>query len=696
MAYRLGVDIGGTFTDATLIDEDGGSVFCAKVPSTPAAPADGFMSAVERILETNRVEPAQVSYIVHGTTVATNAIIEAKTAPTAFLTTAGFRDMLEIARQTRPSLYDLHFEKTPPLVPRRLSFGIPERMGADGEVLVPLDESAVVRVAAELRRTQVEAVAVCLLHSYANPDHEKRVGAILRRDLPAAAVSLSSSVAPEFREYMRASTTVINACIQPVVGRYLAAIEAGLKELGLNAGLLVMQSGGGVFSAASAARKPVFMVESGPAAGVIGAAHLGSTCAYGDIISFDMGGTTAKLGLIRNGQPQITKDYEVGTSAHSAGGGRGQGYPIRTPVVDLVEIGAGGGSVAWVDSGGGLRVGPHSAGADPGPACYGQGGEAPTITDANAVLGRLDPDYFLGGEIRLDIGAARRAVEEHCSRPLGMEVVEAAHGIVEIANAAMVNALRLVSVQKGYDPRDFALVAFGGSGPVHANRLAQLAQIPTAVIPSSPGTASALGLLLTDLEHDYAGSVLERVETLDPGAVERLCRSLEEQGQQALESEGVEKGARRMVRLAELRYVGQSYELTVPMTTALLGEEAKKAMLARFHDAHERAYGFKAEGEPVELVHVRVRAIGRMARPESRRMQGPVGTLEEARRSERPVYFAAAGGFVDCSIFDRPLLGRGAVVNGPAVIEEVDSTTVVEPGYAAQVDPLGPLVLRPA
>ena len=695
MACRLGVDIGGTFTDATLIDEDGGSVFSAKVPSTPAAPADGFMAAVERILQSSRAAPAQVSYIVHGTTVATNAIIEAKTAPTAFLTTAGFRDMLEIARQTRPSLYDLHFEKTPPLVPRQLCFGIPERLDAGGEVLAPLDEAAVRRVAAELRRTRVEAVAVCLLHSYANPGHEKRVGAILRRDLPAVTVSLSSAVAPEFREYLRASTTVINACIQPVVSRYLAAIEAGLKELGLNAGLLVMQSGGGVFSAAAAARKPVFMVESGPAAGVIGAAHLGSTCGYGDIISFDMGGTTAKLGLVRNGQAQITKDYEVGATAHAAGGGRGQGYPIRTPVVDLVEIGAGGGSVAWVDSGGGLRVGPHSAGADPGPACYGQGGERPTITDANAVLGRLDPGYFLGGEIALDPEAARRAVEVHCARPLGLEVVEAAHGIVEIANSAMVNALRLVSVQKGYDPRDFALVAFGGSGPVHANRLAQLARIPTAVIPLSPGTASALGLLLTDLEHDYAASVLQRVDEVQPAAVERLCRSLEEQGRQALEREGVEEEARQTLRLAELRYVGQSFELTVPLAGAPLDEAAIKAVLARFHDAHERAYGFKAGDEPVELVHLRVRAIGRMARPESRRLQDPGGTLEEARRSTRPVYFAAAGGFVDCPIYTRRRLAPGAVVNGPAVIEEADSTTVVEPGYAARVHPLGPLLLRP-
>ena len=696
MAYRLGVDIGGTFTDATLIDEDSGTISSAKVPSTPAAPAAGFMVAVERILKANGVAPGQVSYIVHGTTVATNALIEAKVAPTAFLTTEGFRDMLEIARQTRPSLYDLHFEKTPPLVPRNLCFGIPERLSAVGAVLAPLDEDTVRRVAEKLRNARVEAVAVCLLHSYANPEHENRVGAILRQTLPGVTVSLSAAVAPEFREYLRASTTVINACIQPVVGRYLAAIQTGLQELGLNPEFLVMQSSGGVISAAAAARRPVYMVESGPAAGVIGAAHLGTTCGYRDIISFDMGGTTAKLGLVQDGQPQITKDYEVGTRAHAGGGGRGQGYPIRTPVVDLVEIGAGGGSVAWVDSGGGLRVGPHSAGADPGPACYGQGGERPTITDANAVLGRLNPNYFLGGEIGLDLKAARRAIEEHCAGPLGLEVVEAAHGIVEIANTAMVNALRLVSVQKGYDPRNFALVAFGGSGPVHANRLAQLARIPTAVIPVSPGTASALGLLLTDLEHDYAASVLQRVEDVEPAAVERLCRSLEERGQGALESEGVEEGARQMVRLAELRYVGQSFELTVPLSGAPLDQGSIKSLLARFHQAHERAYGFKAEGEPVELVHVRVRAIGRMTRPESRRLQGAGGTLETARRSRRPVYFAAPGGFVDCPIYRRQSLGCSTVVNGPAVIEEADSTTVVEPGYAALVDPLGHMLLQPA
>ncbi|NKB70578.1 MAG: hydantoinase/oxoprolinase family protein [Candidatus Latescibacteria bacterium] len=695
MAYRLGVDIGGTFTDATLVDEASGAVATAKVPSTPAAPAVGFMAAVERILAANQVGPDQVSYIVHGTTVATNAIIEGKVARTAFLTTAGFRDMLEIARQIRPALYDLHFEKTPPLVPRQLCFGVPERLAADGQVLLPLDDKAVRQIAAQLQQAQVEAVAVCLLHAYARADHEERVGAILEELLPGVAVSLSSAVAPEFREYLRASTTVINACIRPVVERYLAEIGAGLRGAGLTAELLVMQSSGGVFSAQAAAQRPVYMVESGPAAGVIGAAHLGRTCGYGDIISFDMGGTTAKAGLVQDGQPRVTKDYEVGSRAQASGAGRGQGYPIRTPVIDLVEIGAGGGSIAWVDSGGGLRVGPHSAGASPGPVCYGQGGQRPTITDANAVLGRLNPEYFLGGEIGLDVAAAGRAIEEYCARPLGMDTVAAAYGIVEIANAAMVNALRLVSVQRGYDPRQFALVAFGGGGPVHANRLAAMAQIPTTVIPASPGTASALGLLTTDLEHEYSATVLQRLEGLDAAAVERLCGQLAQEGRQALDREGVEEGQRRLARLAELRYVGQSFELTVDLPEKTLDQGAIGELLAQFHQAHERAYGFSAPGEPVELVNVRLRASGRIARPASQPLAVGSGVVA-AQRSVRPVYFAECEGFVECPIYDRYKLEGEAVVEGPAVIEEIDSTTVLHPGYVARVDPLGPLILRPA
>ena len=456
--YRLGVDIGGTFTDATLINEETGEIRVGKVPSTPQDPSHGFMEATHRILREAGVSPDEVGYVVHGTTVATNSIIEGKVARTGFITTDGFRDLLEIQRQIRPSLYDLHFEKPRPLTPRYLCFGIPERLDAQGNVLTPLDESAVRNAAEQLRQENVESIAVCFLHAYINPNHEKRTGEILREALPDTIISLSSEVAPEFREYFRASTTVINASIRPVVGRYLQSIEARLRAEGLAAELLVMQSSGGVFTFEAASEKPVFMVESGPAAGVIAATYLGTTLDCPDVISFDMGGTTAKAGLIQNGTPTITKDYEVGTAAQTGvGASRGAGYPIRTPVIDLVEIGAGGGSIAWVDSGGVLRVGPQSAGADPGPVCYGAGGAEPTITDANLVLGRLNPSFFLGGEIELDVEAARRAIQEKCADPLNLDLVEAAHGIVEIANAAMVNALRLVSVQRGYDPRDFVL-----------------------------------------------------------------------------------------------------------------------------------------------------------------------------------------------------------------------------------------------
>ena len=564
--YRLGVDIGGTFTDATLINEETGEIRVGKVPSTPQDPSHGFMEATHRILREAAVSPDEVGYVVHGTTVATNSIIEGKVARTGFVTTDGFRDLLEIQRQIRPSLYDLQFEKPRPLTPRYLCFGVPERLDAQGNVLTPLDESAVRNVAEQLRQEDVESIAVCFLHSYINPNHEKRTGEILREILPDTIISLSSEVAPEFREYFRASTTVINASISPVVGRYLQSIEARLRAEGLEAELLVMQSSGGVFTFAAASEKPVFMVESGPAAGVIAATYLGTTLGYPDVISFDMGGTTAKAGLIQNGTPRITKDYEVGAAAQTGvGASRGAGYPIRTPVIDLVEIGAGGGSIAWVDSGGVLRVGPQSAGADPGPVCYGTGGTEPTITDANLVLGRLNPSFFLGGEIELDVEAARRAIQEQCADPLNLDVVEAAHGIVEIANAAMVNALRLVSVQRGYDPRDFVLTAFGGAGPVHANRLAAEIDVPTTIIPMSPGTTSAMGLLVTDLKHDYSTTLIQHVDQLDTAAVEKTYQELEAQGGTSLEREEVRPEDISFLRQVDMRYVGQSYELTVPL-----------------------------------------------------------------------------------------------------------------------------------
>ena len=694
MAYRLGIDIGGTFTDATLLQEETGELRIGKVPSTPRDPSAGFMEATHRVLRANNVSPDEVTYVVHGTTIATNSIIEGKLARAGFVTTDGFRDMLEIARQIRPSLYDLQFEKPKPLVPRHLCFGVTERLDAQGQVLTPLDEESVIQVAEALRRENVESVAVCLLHAYANPDHEKRVGEIIQDVIPETMISLSSEVAPEFREYFRASTTVINVGIQPLVARYLERIEKRLREEGVVAELLLMQSSGGVYSFAEARRKPVFLVESGPAAGVISAAYLGSNLGYKNIISFDMGGTTAKVGLIQNGTPTVTKDYEVGLTAQAgAGSHRGAGYPIRTPVIDLVEIGAGGGSIAWVDSGGILRVGPRSAGADPGPVCYGQGGTEPTITDANLVLGRLSADHFLGGEMSLDVEAARQAIKQRCADPVGMEAVEAAHGIVEIANAAMVNALRMVSVQRGYDPRDFVLVAFGGAGPVHANRLASEIEMPTTIIPMSPGTTSALGLLVTELKHDYSTTMIERVDRLDLGAVRRVYEELEGQGRETLEREGIPKAEMDFRWQVDIRYVGQSYELAIPLPGNRIDSAMLEQVLSRFHQEHDRAYGFSTPGEAVEFVNLRLTAIGQIIKPKLRELERSDGDLAAALISSRSVYFAEHGGYLDCPIYDRYKLAAGHLLKGPAIVTELDSTTVIHSGYRAEVDQYGNLVM---
>ena len=680
---RLAVDIGGTFTDATLIDERTGSVAIAKVLTTPSDPSEGFMHAVERALAEGSVGAGQVGSVVHATTVATNAIIEGKVARSGFITTEGFRDLLEIARQVRPSLYDTLFEKPKPLVPRDRAVGVRERLGPAGEVLIPLEDASVREAAALMRREEVESVAVCLLHSYVNPEHEQRIGAILAEELPGIPISLSAEVAPEFREYLRASTTVINAVIRPVVQRYLEGIESRLAEAGVEAKLLVMQSSGGVFGSEAAARRPVFMVESGPAAGVIASAHLGETLGQPDILSFDMGGTTAKVGLIRDGQPTVTKDYSVGGHATAGIGATSlSGYPVRTPVVDLVEIGAGGGSIAWIDSGGLLRVGPQSAGADPGPVCYRRGGTEPTVTDANVVLGRLNPAYFLGGEMGLDGESAGAAIERCLATPLGISVTDAANGIVEIANAAMVNALHLISVQRGYDPRDFTLVGFGGAGPVHANALARDAEMPTLVIPRSPGIFSATGLLTTDLKRDAAVTLVRRLDELEQGEAERAFVEMEAAGCRELEREGLAADAIESVRQIDLRYVGQSYELTIAA-----GED----LLARFHDEHERVYGFAAPAESVEVVSLRLTSVGKIVKPPARPLEAG-GSV--AAKETRQVYFGESSGYVECPIYDRYALPAGATFPGPAVVEEFDSTTVVHPGFTLRVDDLGNLVIE--
>ena len=692
--FRLGVDIGGTFTDATLVDESSGRLWNAKVSSTPGDPAQGFLTATRQILARAGLAPESLRYVVHATTVATNAIIEGKVAPTALITTEGFRDILEIARQIRPSLYDTLFEKPQPLVPRDRCFGVPERLDATGAVITPLDEAALPRIAAIIQEAGIESVAVCFLHSYLNPEHERQAGELLRAHAPDVAVSLSSEVAPEIREYFRASTTVINAALRPIVSRYLESIEARLRALGIPSELLVMQSSGGLMTFGDARRRPVFMVESGPAAGVITAAHLGEALGYQNVISFDMGGTTAKVGLVQDGAPRITKDYEVGSVAQPGSGGfRAGGYPIRTPVIDLVEIGAGGGSIAWVDPGGVLRVGPRSAGADPGPACYGQGGAEPTVTDANLVLGRLNPGHLLGGDLKLDGELAHAAIAERIAKPLGLDVVKAAHSIVEIANVAMINALRLVSVQRGHDPRDFALTAFGGAGPLHANRLAHEMNIPVTVIPTSPGTASALGLLVTDITYDYAATLIERVDRLEPGAVADVFADLRRQGAAALTAAGVAPADMAFVQNVDVRYVGQSYELSLPCPTGAEGGLVADDLLDEFHREHHRVYGHSVPGEPVETVNLRLTALGTIVKPPLLEKDAGACPLPEAQRGARRVFFGEAGAFVDCPIYDRYLLSPGTKVAGPAIVEEYDSTTVIHPGYYAAVDQYGTLLL---
>ena len=693
MSSRLAIDIGGTFTDATLVDESSGAVSVAKVSTTQADPSLGFMAATERILAESKTAPGDVRLVVHATTVATNAIIEGSVARCGFVTTEGFRDLLEIQRQTRPTLYDTRFVKTPPLVPRDRAHGVRERLGPDGEVLIPLDEPSVRDAAAALRNAEVESVAVCLLHAYVNPTHERRVGEILAEELPGVPISLSSDVAPEFREYLRASTTVINAAIRPIVSRYLENIERRLADAGVAARLLVMQSSGGVFGSGAAAQKPVFMVESGPAAGVIASANLGGVIGHRDLISFDMGGTTAKVGLIRDGRPSVTKDYSVGSYGSAGMGGESlSGYPVRTPVIDLVEIGAGGGSIAWVDSGGMLRVGPRSAGADPGPVCYRRGGTEPTVTDANVVLGRLNPGYFLGGEIALDVDDAHRAIAERCAEPLGLGVVEAAYGIVEIANAAMVNALRLTSVKRGYDPRDFVLVGFGGAGPVHANAIQRECEMPTLVIPPAPGIFSATGLLGTDLKRDSSITLLQPVDELDAVEVEQAFAALEEVGARELAREGLPRERIEFARYVDMRYIGQSFELTIPLAETSFGKELAGTLRQRFHAEHDRVYGFSAPAEPAELVSLRLTTVGRTEKPRLTTLEPASGPPQP--KEHRRVFFAEAAGFYDCPIHDRYAFGAGSSFAGPAVVEELDSTVVVHPGYGVEVDDVGNLVIR--
>jgi N-methylhydantoinase A len=676
-AGTIAIDVGGTFTDITFADADTGESWVAKTPSTPGDLAMGFIAAVRKALALAGRRPADILRVLHGTTTATNAILEGKTPPTALVTTAGFKYVLEIGRHDIPRHGNLYGWSKPvrPITPDRI-FEVDERLDADGAVLRPLDEAQARAVARQLAQLGVPSVAVVFLHAYADPHHERRMHAILREEYPEALVSLSSEVLPQFREFERTMATALNAAVMPPVSRYVGVLRDALDAEGVRAPLLIMKSDGGVTSASTCVRQPVQTVLSGPAAGVIGAIGIAHAAGFADIISIDVGGTSADICLVRDGRPEITKDGAIGA------------FPLKLPIIDINTIGAGGGSIALAASGR-LTVGPRSAGAEPGPVCYRRGGTEPTVTDAHLVLGRI-PGALLGGELPLDVRAARTAIESRVAGPLKLAVDEAAAGVVEIADNNMARAIRTVSVGRGHDPRRFALIAFGGAGPLHACRLAELLDIPTVIIPPRPGVLSTWGLLDTDIRTTFsrtAGPAARRA-TSDGGdltEVEAAWVELERQARAWLDGEAVPREAQRLERSADLRYEHQSFELTCPLGEGAATPARLQALVETFHREHRRLYTYDLPSAVVELVNLRVTAIGQL--PQRARPQARAGGNDaaDARVAERDAYFAR-GGWTRTPCYARARLAAGMAFAGPALIDQEDSTTLVAPGFRARVD----------
>lgn len=679
--YRLGADVGGTFTDVVLLGPDG-TLAVAKVPSTPDDYGRAVIRGIEELLAAAGLTGPAVAQLTHASTVGTNAIIERKGARTALLTTQGFRDVLELGRYRVPRLYDLHWRRPEPLVPRRWRFEIPERLNHRGEVLRPLDLKVVDEVARRQAAEGIEAVAVCFLHSYRNPAHELAAADRLRAMLPGVHISVSSEVLPRIQEYERMSTTVVNAYVAPLFERYLGGLTGRLHSLGIGAPLQIMQSGGGLMTAEAAVRLPVYAVESGPAAGVIGALQLARRLGLGDLITLDMGGTTAKASLIEGGRVGRAAEYEVGGDvAQGHRLLRGGGYVIGVPAIDVAEVGAGGGSIAWVDAGGGLRVGPRSAGADPGPACYALGGTEPTVTDANLVLGYLNPAGLLGGRFKVDFGRAEAAVSR-LAGSLGCGPAEAAFGIHAIANASMVRALKAASTERGRDPRRFSLFAFGGSGPVHAVGLARALGIRRVIVPPGPGIFSALGLLLAEVEYELVRTFYEPVAGVDLTALNAAFEALLAQARERLAAAGFGPAERVLELYIDLQYAGQNGYLTVPVPGWPVSPRALRAAGEAFAVEHERTYGYRSDEEPLQLVALRVVGRGISAEPRMPdRLRLPVSA---GSGGVRRVYFGPGFGWVETPVVGRAELAGGA--GGPVIVEEYDSTTVVPPGCRARLD----------
>ena len=682
-ATRLGADIGGTFTDVAAFDERSGRLLLGKALSTPAHLVDGITHGVDKAA----VRYADASVFLHGSTIAINTLLERRGAKTALITTQGFRDVYEIGRINRPDSYNLYFSKHIPLVPRARCYEVRERMTAEGSVHVPLDEASVREVCRRLKAEGVDAVAIILLHCYVNPAHEARVKAMVQEALPHAFVTASHELSQEYREFERTSTVAANAYIGPVVSKYVRGIEEHLQHAGFRGSFLLVQSTGGLYESHQAQQQCVRMLESGPAAGVIGVQALCRSVGLSDAVAFDMGGTTAKAGVIYRGEALTTGVALVG--------GYAQALPVQIPMMDIFEVGTGGGSIAAVNASGALRVGPQSAGAEPGPACYGRGGELPTVTDANLVLGRLGAERFLGGEMKLDPAAGERAIREHVATPLGVDVTRAAEGILRIASTAMSYAVKAVSTERGLDAASFALVAYGGAGPLHASSVAREIGMQHVMVPRAPGHFCAFGMLFSDLRYDLVRTWFARLADVSFDAIEKVYASLIADGKKALAASGLKPLRITLERAADMRYVGQEHPVTVHLPADVFKRRDAEALKHQFDAEHLRRYGTNAPTEQAEIVSLRATVTGELKKPPLERIERGARTpLASARRGTRRAYFAELGKAVATQTYAREGLRAGNAIVGPALIEEHASTTVLLPGDRMQVDAFGNLVIE--
>lgn len=679
--YRIGIDVGGTFTDVTLLNSETGRYYTYKLSSTLQDQSLAIANGTKETLELYGVPVSEIEYFGHGTTVATNMIIERKGAKTALITTKGFRDLLEIGRQTRPSLYNIMEDKPETLVKRSLRKEISERVTAKGDILRDIDRDEVRTVLKELKEHGVESIAVCFLFSFLNSRNEKIVEECIKEVWPEAYYSVSSTILPEFREFERLSTTVINSYLGPRMKMYIHNLRRRIKEVGVTVEPYITQSNGGVMSISSTIQTPVQTALSGPSAGVMGAVYIAEAAGFKDIITYDMGGTSTDVSLVKDGIAEYTTKRKV------------CGLPSGVPMIDVHAVGAGGGSIAQIDNAGALKVGPESAGANPGPAAYGLGNENPVVTDANLVLGRINPHYVLGGRLKIDAELSKKAVKKKIADPMSIGTEEAALGIVKVVNSNMARAIRVITVEKGHNPSDFTLVAYGGAGPLHAVHLAQEMGIRTVLIPPAPGALCALGLLTADIKKSYVRTAIASYDEMTPEQINAVMSSLRDEGSAWLDSEKVPSERRKFHGIAEMRYVGQNYELQVEIPTENITASDIEKMRQDFFVAHEKNYGYYNPNAPVQFVNFRCEATGIVKKPNLAEIETTLDDPSKAEIGRRVVHFEESGA-VDCPVYDRAKFGRAERVNGPCIIEQMDSTTVVPPNTWFSIDKFGNLIIR--